>query len=84
MLVLKMMRGDESLNDLNLSKGFVLAQIKDTQIARFYRDETGQPLIEVTEEGSRPATWAPSGNTYVLQDGKQIACFTATATRRSA
>ena len=75
MLLLKMMDDDSGLPDHNAGKGFVLAQVAESDVAHFDRDDEGRALIKVKRKKGAPTVWRPKGHTYVLDGDKVVAGF---------
>lgn len=74
MIVLKMMSG-EDLGDSHPSKGFSLVSVPDSANVGFFRAESGMPQVSITTIDGEQETYAPAGNTYVMENGKTIASF---------
>ena len=74
MIVLKMM-SSEDLGDSHPSKGFSLVSVPDSANVGFFRSEDGIPQVVVTTLDGNQETYSPTGNTYVLENGKTIASY---------
>lgn len=74
MLVLKLMSSEPS-PDFSDGKGFVLIQLRDDDVVRFYRDELSRGMVEIRRDNAALKSYALQGHAYVLQGVEVIASF---------